>query len=197
MPVTRKKDTDALYFQSHGLRTSTSAKMEKELVLAIENLKRSLFSESSEELTQAELTTLAAGGFDVKEHPRQDKDPLAKSTALYAALITTSWSTSDVAKKLGVQPSRVRQMLTDRSLYGFHVDNRWLIPIFQFEGKNLIPNIIKVNAVLNPTLPPVLVYNWYITPDPELSVHGLAQSPLNWLRTGQLADKLIRIASSL
>lgn len=197
MSATRKANADALYFQSHGLRTSAPSQLAQGLVLAIEQLKRSLYRESSEELSEAELSALVAGGFDVKERAHKEADPLAKTTELYAALITTSWSTSDVATKLSVQPSRIRQMLTDRSLYGFHVDNRWLIPFFQFDEKNLIPNIIKINAVLNSTLSPVLVYNWYITPDPELSLQGRILSPLEWLRTGQFLDKLTRIASSL
>ena len=129
--------------------------------------------------------------------PLPGSDPTAK----YAAIITRSYSTRDVSQRLRLTPSRVRQMIADHSLYSFLMDGNRYIPVFQFgEADRLIPNIIRVNKVLNSRLHPVEVYNWYHLPHVDLFLNqdiDAIVSPLDWLKEGQDAEILVRLAARM
>ena len=180
MTDTLKKDV--LYFQAHGLAVAAPEKLNKALALAIDQMHMSLYGESATELTAAEASVLQAGGFDLKESA--NNDPLAETATVFAALLNTSLSAKAAAKRLGVQDTRVRQMLTERTLYGFHINHRWQIPEFQFAANALVPNIGRVNAALDPDLHPVAVYQWYITPDADLEMDDQSLSPLDMAESG-------------
>jgi hypothetical protein len=193
MADTLKKDV--LYFQAHGLAVAAPEKLNKALVLAIDQMHRSLYGESATELTAAEASVLQAGGFDLNEST--DKDPLAETATVFAALLNTSLTAKAAAERLGVHGSRIRQMLTERTLYGFHINHRWQIPGFQFAGNALVPNIGKVNAVLDPDLHPVAVYQWYMTPDADLEMDDQPLSPLDWLKAGYPLEPVLQSASEI
>jgi hypothetical protein len=193
MADTLKKDV--LYFQAHGLAVAAPEKLNKALVLAIDQMHRSLYGESATELTAAEASVLQAGGFDLNEST--DKDPLAETATVFAALLNTSLTAKAAAERLGVHGSRIRQMLTERTLYGFHINHRWQIPGFQFAGNALVPNIGKVNAVLDPDLHPVAVYQWYMTPDADLEMDDQPLSPLVWLKAGYPLEPVLQSASEI
>ena len=193
MTDTLKKDV--LYFQAHGLAVAAPEKLNKALALAIDQMHTSLYGESATELTAAEASVLRAGGFDFNEST--DKDPLAETAAVFAALLNTSLTAKAAAERLGVQDTRIRQMLTERTLYGFHINHRWQIPEFQFAGNTLVPNIGRVNAVLDPDLHPVAVYQWYITPDADLEMDDQPLSPLDWLKAGYPLGPVLQSASEI
>jgi len=193
MTDTLKKDV--LYFQAHGLAVAAPEKLNKALVLAIDQMHMSLYGESATELTAAEARVLEAGGFALNECP--DKDPLAETATVFAALLNTSLTAKAAAGRLGVHGSRIRQMLTERTLYGFHINRRWQIPEFQFAGNALVPNIGKVNAVLDPDLHPVAVYQWYMTPDADLEMDDQPLSPLDWLKAGYPLEPILPSASEI
>jgi hypothetical protein len=92
-------------------------------------------------------------------------------------------------------------MIADHSLYSFLMDGNRYIPVFQFgEADRLIPNIIRVNKVLNPRLHPVEVYNWYHLPHVDLFLNqdiDAIVSPLDWLKEGLDAEILVRLAARL
>ena len=193
MADTAKKDV--LYFQAHGLAVAAPEELNKSLALAIDQMHTSLYGESAKELTAAEASVLEAGGFDLNESA--EKDPLAETAAVFAALLNTSLTAKAAAKRLGVHGSRIRQMLTERTLYGFHINNRWKIPEFQFAGDALVPNIGRVNVALDPDLHPVAVYQWYITPDADLEMDGRTLSPLDWLKAGYPLESVLQSASDI
>ena len=113
---------DALYFQAHGLTAVAPEKPNKALAMAIDQMPSSVYGESATELTAAEANVLQAGGFERKESA--NNDPLAETATVFAALRNTSLSTKDAAKLLGVRDTRIRQMLTERMLYGFNINHR-------------------------------------------------------------------------
>ncbi len=184
------------YFQMHGLKAQPPEALNDAMVRAINTMHRSLYVESAGELTQADAGVLRSGGAVLEE--QSGPDPMADAAADYAALLRTSLSTTDAAQRLKVDASRIRQMLGDRSLYGVLVDGRWQIPVFQFQDARLIPNIGKVNAVLDPALHAVAVYRWYTLPEADLETEaGQAVSPLIWLKTGLPVEPVLQAALDL
>lgn len=186
---------DVLYLQAHGLAVAAPEKLNKELALAIDQMHRSLYGESATELTAAEASVLQAGGFDLKESA--NNDPLAETATVFAAMLNTGLKVKEAAKRLGVQDTRIRQMLTERTLYGFHINHRWQIPEFQFADNALVPNIGRVNAALDPDLHPVAVYQWYVTPEVDLEMEGQPLSPLEWLKAGYPVASVLQSASEI
>jgi hypothetical protein len=187
--------SDVLYFQAHGLTAVAPETLNKALALAIDQMHMSLYGDSVTDLTAAEASVLQAGGFDLKESA--NNDPLAGTATVFATLISTGLNTKDAAKRLGVQNTRIRQMLTERMLYGFHINRRWKIPEFQFGANALVPNIGRVNAALNPDLHPVAVYQWYVTPEASLEMKGRPLSPLAWLKAGYPVEPVLQSASEV
>jgi len=55
-----------------------------------------------------------------------------------------SATVSGLAKRLGVDSSRVRQRIYARSLYAFKHRGGWLIPSFQLEANGVIPGVDAV-----------------------------------------------------
>lgn len=192
------KDSD-IYLQARGLRASPKA-LNEALRLALETMPAMLYGETSEELTTAEQAVLRRGGLVLEEQP--GPDPLAETAAKFAAIISSSLTTSEVGKRLGQSPGRIRQMIAERSLYSILLEGRRYIPIFQFleDGHRLVPNIGRVNAALDPELHPVEVFNWYTRPNPDLFVDEDIEktvSPLDWLKAGLPVEAVVRLAKQL
>ena len=114
----------------------------------------------SEELTEAEREVLISGGVRLDAKPTGD--PLAATTVQFAALVSTSLTTKEETKRLGIPESRIRQMIARRTLYSVLLDSRRCIPAFQFAPNGgLVPNIAKINAALPEDLHSVEVHAWY------------------------------------
>jgi hypothetical protein len=198
MALKATKDSD-IYLQARGLRTSPKA-LNEALRLALETMPVMLYGETSEELTTAEQAVLRRGGLVLEEQP--GPDPLAETAAKFAAIISSSLTTSEAGKRLGQSPGRIRQMIAERSLYSILLEGRRYIPIFQFleDGQRLVPNIGRVNAALDPELHPVEVFNWYTQPNPDLFVDDDIEktvSPLDWLKAGLPVETVVHLAKQL
>ena len=109
--------------------------------------------------------------------------------------------------------SRIRQMITRRTLYSVLLNNRRHIPAFQFVQRggstretgasrspadgSLVPNIAKVNAALPEDLHPIEVQAWYTQPHADLFIGDDVDarvSPLDWLRSGGDVNKVAQLA---
>lgn len=99
--------------------------------------------------------------------------------------------------RLGVHVSRIRQMLTAGTLYGFQVDGQWRIPLLQFTEAGLAPQLGPVLAALDRTLHPVAVCRWLRLPSPDLEADGKALSPIAWLSAGYDPEPVRRLAADL
>jgi hypothetical protein len=199
--ATKATQTDeALYFQARGLRITAPKELNEAMRLALESMATMLYGAATSELTAAEQAVLRRGGLELEERP--GPDPLAKTAAKYAALIDTSLSTKETGEKTGYGAGRIRQMVADRSIYSILLEGRRYLPRFQFldEGRRLVPEIGRVNTVLDPKLHPVEVYNWYTTPNPDLFLDrdvDATVSPLDWLKTGHPVEPVVRLAKQL
>lgn len=140
------------------------------------------------DLTPDEGAALERGGLDLSPETTEDQehDPFAQGAAEYAVLLATALSLAEGAERLGLDPSRLRHRLAERTLYGIKTAHGWRLPRFQFDpdtGREL-PGGGKVLAALDPDLHPVSVTRWFLTPDPDLEIDERPVSPRDWLRHG-------------
>ena len=190
--------SEHLYFQMYGLSARAPEALNAALRRAIENMHRTLYAPSRDELTSSELALLERAGVEVEESP-EHSDPMMAYVTEFGAILATSLSPAQAGERLGgVTAVRVRQMIGERSLHALRLEGRWRIPVFQFGDEGLVPHIGVVNATLPPTLDPVSVLRWYTRPDPELEAPGgEVLSPLDWLRAGMDPAPLVTLARDL
>lgn len=173
---------------------------------AVERLVRTLFQEDpAQDLTVAETKALERGGFDLRVRALGGDDPLLKGVADYAALLETSLTTGQAARKLGLADSRIRQRLTAQpaTLYGVKLGSEWRLPLFQFDGGRLLPGLEAVVPRLDRDLHPLAVYRWFTLPNQDLVPEDVPQlpdaplSPRDWLRLGLPPEVPARLAADL
>jgi hypothetical protein len=160
-----------------------------------------LGAEPTREFTPGEADALRRGGVDLSPPERDEPDPLARTAARYAAMLATSYTTSEVARMLGKTEGRIRQRVAGKSLYGLPTAGRGhRLPAFQFEGGGEVPNIGKVTRVLPEDLHPVEVLNWFTLPHDDLYLDEEEEhpvSPKEWLLSGGNPEVLIPLAEDL
>lgn len=189
----------ANYLTARGLRNTAPEALNEALRIVLDSMEPMVYGDATTDLTAEEQAVLRDGGLTLESTP--GPDPLTETVVKYAAIVKRSRSTKEVSQRLGVAPSRIRQMIADRSLYSFLIDGNRYIPDFQFgaEGQ-LVPNITRVNKVLSPRMHPVEVYNWYHLPNVDLFVNDDIDdivSPLDWLKGGQDIERLLFLARRL
>lgn len=188
------------FLHAHGLRVQPEA-LDRLVQEALERLPRGLYRDDPQrDLTTQEVEALRDGGFALEGEDLDEDDPLARTAAEYAALVQTSLTTSKAAARLRVEPSRIRQRLTEHppTLYGIRLGSGWRIPEFQFEGDDLLPGWSEVVAALDPELHPISVYRWFTTPNVDLEDQEERRlSPRDWLRLGYKPASVAELAADL
>ncbi len=124
--------------------------------------------------------------------PRELHFDLAESAAdLPASLVELreqSLSTAQAASRLGVDPSRIRQRLGERSLYGFKDGTGWWLPEVQFDGDHIVPGVDQVFPEIERSVSPVAIVRWFVLPWADLVVDEeceIVVSPRAWLLEGR------------
>jgi len=157
-------------------------------------------------LSKSELAALEAVGLSTRPWAgNAAADPLTKTIVDYMALIETSLSTAQAAALLGVDLSRVRQRIRNRSLLGVEYEGEWRLPRFQFERKKVLPGLAEVLAVLPPELNPLDVATWFLDPNIDLDATEAAAddaasmpaSPRAWLLRGDPPRAVAQLALHL
>jgi hypothetical protein len=128
------------------------------------------------------------------EQDRPGGDPLAQSVADYMALLETSYTTSEAAKQLKVDVSRVRQRLREGTLFGVEYDGERRLPRFQFERRRVLPGLREVMAALPVGLNPIDVAQWFLARNPDLEVAEENSSPREWLLRGKPVETVVALA---
>jgi hypothetical protein len=155
----------------------------------------------SVQLSAGEASLLDKAGFTAGH----DHEPgaLIRSRIEFEVLLRRdSLTLADAAKALGVSPSRLRQRLSPgkRTLYGIKDQGAWLIPKFQFEGRNkLVRGIDRVLPRIRRDAHPLAVKKWFTTPHQDL-VLGQEErrvAPLAWLAAGQSPDVVADLAEEV
>lgn len=128
--------------------------------------------------------TLRKLGASLRPLQPSELGPVAGLAAAHAELLKDSLSVAATAKRLGVDTSRVRQRIYARSLYAVKRRGAWLVPAFQLDRRRLVPGLDLVVAELSPTLHPVAVSRWFMTPNADLLLGDEPVSPIAWLSSG-------------
>jgi hypothetical protein len=152
------------------------------------------------DLTAAETAALRAVGAFKDDTPiHVDNDPLIKSQAQYLALLEESLSAAQAAKLLGVDVSRIRQRLRERSLFGVEHEGTWRLPRFQFERRLVIPGLAQVLKALPEDLFPLDVVDWFVLADADLQLESdaVSLSPREWLVSGRPVEAVVAVARDL
>jgi len=149
-------------------------------------------------LSAAEIDALGSVGLSTERWRRgaEHTDPLAQSIADYMALLDTSLTTTQAAKYLKVDPSRIRQRLRERSLYGIEYDGEKRLPRFQFERRKVVPGLSDVLVELPARLSPLDVAEWFLSPNPDLELEDRSEpiSPREWLLSGRSVESVVALA---
>lgn len=186
------------YLTSRGLLDTSPETLNNALRVVLDNMDSMVYGDATHGMSEEEQVVLRRAGFKL-EHGA-GPDPLAEATAKYAAIVKRSLTSEAVSEKLGLSPSRVRQLISDRSLYSFLIERNRHIPDFQFAGDELAPNIAQVNRALSTEMHPVEVYNWYHLPSVDLFVDDdidQTVSPMECLKAGRDVDKVVFLANRL
>ncbi len=198
-------DPTVAYLHAHGIRGVSPSRLEEMVQEAVGRLGRSLSrSDPREDLTAAETAILERGGFVLRPTDLGDEDPLVQTAAELAALLRESLSTAEAARRLGVDPSRIRQRLTASppSLYGVRLESGWVVPLFQLEGNKTLPGLADVVARLDSELHPVAVQRWFLLENPDLVLERKGKeprtlSPRDWLHLGLPVEPVADLAGNL
>ena len=119
------------YFSASGLHTTAPEGLNRALKEVLDSMATTLYPTSSDELTESEQAVLRQGGVNLT--PSTTRDLMAETAIKYAALIESGFSTKEVATRLDITESQVRQMISRKTLYSILLNNRRYVPIFQFE----------------------------------------------------------------
>lgn len=150
-----------------------------------------------EYLGDVQQSTLRKLGASLQPLRAGELGPIAGLAAAHAEVVSNSETVAGLAKRLGVDPSRVRQRIYARSLYAFKHRGGWLIPGFQLESNRVIPGVEAVVSKLSPTLHPAAVSRWFTTPNSDLILEEEAVSPIAWLTSGGPPDGVAALAGSI
>lgn len=152
------------------------------------------------QLTEAELSALRRGGVSAStlKRDRAAGRVVVRTATETAALLARAFTTAEVAARLGVDPSRIRQLLADRQLLAAKAGGEWRILDLQFgDDGRLVPNLGRVVRALPDGMPVLAAANWLTSPEPDLEVAGTARSPLEWLAAGGDAERVAALAADL
>lgn len=164
---------------------------------ALQSIHRSgAMLDPASQLTTTEAGILDAGGFDLVP-PHGPEDPISAAAAAFTALLASSIDVAAASRLLEVSPTRIRQMLGQRTLYGIRTGPNWRLPAFQFSDRGVIPGLSAVVRCLPVDLHPLAVERWLTAPSPDLELDGRPVSPLAWLRSGADPSRVADIAAEL
>jgi DNA-directed RNA polymerase specialized sigma24 family protein len=167
--------------------------------LKLRFLRSALGEEADTTLAAPEAEALARGG--VGPLSAQDIRAVeARTEAAYRQLRADSLSVEEAARRLGVNTSRVRQRLAERSLYGLKEGHTWWLPAFQFKGPGLVPGVEAVVRRLPADIGPLAVTRWFRSPNPDLTTRDEGErpvTPLQWLLAGNPPQPVAALAAAL
>ena len=150
-------------------------------------------------LTTAETALLDEAGLNEEAG---GAEAFERSMIEFQLLVRSSLSLDKAAKRLGVNESRLRQRLAERTLYGIKEDGSWRLPTFQFDPKTkkLVRGIEKVLPHVRVDAHPLAVVRWFSLPHQDLVVgddDDQPVPPLQWLAGGGNATVVAELAKEI
>lgn len=96
-------------------------------------------------------------------------------------LLRSCLTVAEAAQRVGVSDARIRQRLTDGTLWAFGSGRGRLLPPGQFTADGVVPHLEKVLPQLDKDLHPLTVQSLLTQPQPSLTVEGRPVSIAAWL----------------
>jgi hypothetical protein len=141
-------------------------------------------------LPGGELDALAAVGLRTTSKTRERaRSARVRYASTFLDLFNNADTPAELAKKLGLDPSRIRQRIRDHSLLAIELNGEKRVPRFQFEGSVEVPGLSRVLADVDEQVTPLAFAMWFLSPTSDLAVgEGDAPiSPRDWLlQTGDV-----------
>jgi len=159
-------------------------------------------TDARNELADSELRFLEEAGVDLADLAPRDRgaaSPLALTAADFAALMATALTVGDLADRLGVDESTIRQRLARHSLFGIKDGRSWRIPLFQLTdaADALVPGLHRVAPHLA-GVHPVEVARWFTLPHVDLeNAEGQPVAPRSALLAGTAPELVAALAQEL
>jgi hypothetical protein len=154
------------------------------------------------DLTSDEAAFLSEAGVSIEDFAPPElgaRSPLVQTAADYAALLATALSVPQLARRLGVDQSRVRQRIAQHTLIAVKDGAAWRLPLFQLDdtGQRLVPGLAAVAPRLA-RVHPVAGARWFTLPHPDLvDDDGHPLSPRAWLLGGGDPKEVAALADEL
>jgi excisionase family DNA binding protein len=164
---------------------------------ALRAMRSSFRGDPTSQLTTAEAAALRRGGLPPTKNFSAYERVRAKTAGELAALLARAHSTAEVAARLNVDPSRVRQLLAERRLLAARDGSEWRILDVQFLDQGLVPNIGQVVSALPDGFPVLVAASWLTSPEADLEFGDTPVSPLEWLSSGGDPDRVSALAAEL
>ncbi|SDD26474.1 helix-turn-helix domain-containing protein [Rhodococcus tukisamuensis] len=136
-------------------------------------------SPGSPELSDHDAGVLASAGF--VEDPMATTGARLDRATRMQDLVRRSLSVAEAADRLGVTPPRIRQRLSDGTLWAFGEGRSRLLPPAQFAASGAVPHIERIAPLLAKTLHPLTVQALLTEPQPSLHIEGRPVSIVAWL----------------
>jgi hypothetical protein len=159
-----------------------------------------VYPPSTQDLSVHELQVLEEGGFPKLPAQISLSDNITIVAGEVGVLIASALSQVQAAQLLGVDPSRIRQRISQGTLYAIAgQDNIKVLPRFQFTDKGALPHLEKVLPGINKEAHPVAVQRFFLTASADLYSDELGTnlSPRDWLITGHSPDPVIKMTADL
>jgi len=124
---------------------------------------------------------------------------LTATAADYAALLATALSVPGLARRLGVDQSRVRQRIARHTLVAVKDGATWRLPLYQLDdtGQQLVPGLAAVAPHLA-EVHPVVAASCFTLPHPDLADDdGRPVAPRLWLLGGGDSGEVALLADEL
>jgi len=145
-----------------------------ELVAELDDALSVASSPASEPLSETEATFVRAYGGPqavgvLDEDPGQIARQLSQAVARQTVrAIVSTLSIVEAAALLGVDRSRISQLVSRHRLWAFRLGRSKRIPRWQFTGAAVLPGLDQVVAAIPSGLAPQSVAGFMTTPQPEL-----------------------------
>ncbi len=163
--------------------------LERLVMDAAERLLPSSPAPRHSELSAGEIEFLQRAGIDPSHSNRTERGPgsaLAQTAAEYAVLLAASLPTAEIADRIGVDESRIRQRINQHTLYAVKEGRGWRVPTFQLDdsGHALLTGLDRIVPHLHDAHL-VEVARWFLSPQVDLEgPNDEPMSPRDWLLNG-------------
>lgn len=147
--------------------------------------------------TEGQRAALTDTGLDLS--PRRDDEPdsRAPSVAAYAVLAESALTVAEAARRLNVDPSRIRHRLAERRLTGWKDQGGWRLPSWQFGERGPLPGLDVVLPAVPPDQPALVVAAFMNTAQSDLEIGGRPVTPRQWLLAGGDPVPVAALAATL